>query len=278
MRQVRQVTKAVNPKQHARWTLERLHERLCEWAYEVYDTRTHQTLGMTPRESYAAGVTAMGERAHRRIPYDDDFLMFSLPTTRKGTAKVHLQHGVKINYLYYWSDTFRDAGLDGRQVPVRYDPFNVAHAYAFVHRQWVRCISGHHWQFDGRSERELMLAAEELRARNRGHTRSIAITAPRLGAFLTSLEAEEKLLPQRLRDAAGKRIHLLPNDGPLKSEPPDQSTTSRLLAAARPPAPPGGGPGRCGAGRAAAAGHVREVLSRVVATDLSRGAAEPTGD
>jgi putative transposase len=32
MRHVRQVTKSVNPKTHANWTLERLYERMCEWA------------------------------------------------------------------------------------------------------------------------------------------------------------------------------------------------------------------------------------------------------
>jgi transposase InsO family protein len=242
MRQVRQVTKAVNPKQHARWTLERLYERLCQWTYEVYDTAIHQTLGITPREASAAGVAQMGERAHRRIPYDEDFLVFTLPTTSKGTAKVDSRHGVKINYLYYWADAFRDGDIGGRQVPVRYDPFNVAYAYVFVRGQWVRCIAEHHWQFDGRSERELKLATAELHAQKRGHTRSIAITARQLGDFLTSVEAEEKLLPQRRRDAAGKGIHLVTTGDRLNPDPPAQLAPPRALPAARPPAPLIGAP------------------------------------
>ena len=32
--------------------------------------------------------------------------MCTLPSTLKGTAKVLPGCGVKINYLYYWSDTF----------------------------------------------------------------------------------------------------------------------------------------------------------------------------
>ncbi len=207
MRQVRQVTKTVNPKGHARWTLERLYERLCDWAYEVYETRVHQTLGMTPGEAFATGVARMGERTHRRIPCDEDFLMSTLPTTRKGTAKVDSRHGVKINCLYYWSDAFRDPEVGGRQVPVRYDSFNMAVAYAFVRGRWVRCISEYYVRFEGRTEREVMLATAELRGQKLHQARSFTTTARKMADFLTSLEADEKLMPQRLRDAASKRIH-----------------------------------------------------------------------
>jgi putative transposase len=40
MHEVRQVTKSINPRELACWTLERLHKRLCEWAYEIYDDET----------------------------------------------------------------------------------------------------------------------------------------------------------------------------------------------------------------------------------------------
>ncbi len=38
---VRQVTKSVDPKRHAGWTLSELHKALCAWAYEVYETIPH---------------------------------------------------------------------------------------------------------------------------------------------------------------------------------------------------------------------------------------------
>ena len=122
MRNVRQVTRAVEPKQHACWTLGRLYARLCEWAYEVYDTLEHQALGQSPREAFAVGLAQGGRRTHRLMPYDGDFRLFTLPTTRKGTAKVMPRLGVQINYLCYWSDAFLDAEVEGTQVPVRYDP------------------------------------------------------------------------------------------------------------------------------------------------------------
>ncbi len=37
----RQMTREVDPKQHAVWTLERFSERFAEWAYDIYDQMEH---------------------------------------------------------------------------------------------------------------------------------------------------------------------------------------------------------------------------------------------
>lgn len=201
VRNVRQVTQAVDPKMHARWSLGKLYSRLCEWAYEIYDTLEHPALGQTPRETFTAGLVQSGRRLHRLIAYDEAFRLFTLPTTRKGTAKVQPRSGVKINHLFYWSDVFLDPKVENTQVPVRYDPFDAGQAYAFAKGKWVSCISEHYAHFAGRSEREMMLATAELRKRNQRHGQQFSITARRLADFLASLEAEELLLEQRLRDA-----------------------------------------------------------------------------
>jgi putative transposase len=169
MRQGHIVTKAVDPKGQARWTLGALSTRLSEWAYEVYDTLDHPALGQSPREAFASGLQLGGHRPQRNISYDDDFCMLTLPTTRTGTAKLHAGRGVKIHYLYYWSDAFVDPSAEGTQIPVRYDPFDAGLAYAFVKKRWVRCISEHHARFAGRSEREIQLASAELRRRHQRH-------------------------------------------------------------------------------------------------------------
>jgi hypothetical protein len=206
MRNVRQVTRAVNPKEHACWTLGRLYVRLCEWAYEVYDTLTHPALGQTPRGAFAGGLAQGGRRAHRLIPYDEDFRLTTLPTNQKGTAKIMPRLGVKVKYIYYWSDAFLDAEVEETQVPVRYDPLDAGTAYAFVKGRWVRCISEHYARFVGRSEREVMLATAELRRQHQDHGRQLAITARRLADFLVTLEADEVLLEQRLRDAEARDV------------------------------------------------------------------------
>jgi transposase InsO family protein len=205
-REPRQMTKAVDPRRLAQWTLERIHQRLGEWAYEVYDTIDHPALGQTPRACFAQGLMKSGPRRHRLIAYDQEFQIFTLPTTSKGTAKVQPNIGVKINYIYYWADAFRKSQVEQSQVPVRYDPFDAGIAYAYVKGGWVQCISEHYAIFSGRSEREIMLATAELRQRHRQHGRSFNLTARKLADFLNSLEAEELLYEQRLRDEAAKTI------------------------------------------------------------------------
>ncbi len=121
-KQVRQVTKSVDPKQHAVWTLGDLYRYFATWAYEVYDTNQHPALDLSPREAFQKGLNQGGARAHCNIDYDDTFRFFSLPTTPKGTAKVRPGSGVKINYLYYWSDEFRPSSIENTQLAVRYDP------------------------------------------------------------------------------------------------------------------------------------------------------------
>ncbi len=203
---VRQVTKSVDPRRHAQWTIGTLYARLCEWAYEVYDTREHPTLGQTPREAFAAGLFQGGQRPQRLIPYDEDFILYTLPTTQKGTAKVQPNLGIKVNYIYYWSDAFRDPGIEKTQVPMRYDPYDVGHAYAFVKGRWVHCISEHHARFKGRTEREILFASHELRKRNSHHAQQFTLSAAKLAEFLTSVEAEEVLLDQRRRDEEAKSV------------------------------------------------------------------------
>jgi transposase InsO family protein len=206
LRSDRQVTRAVDPREQARWTLERLSARLGEWAYEVYDTLEHPALGQSPREAWAAGLAQSGQRAHRRIADDEDFRLWTLPTTRKGTATLQRRLGVKIHHLYYWSEAFLDPELEGTALPVRFDPFDAGIAYAFVRGRWVRCISEHHARLAGRSEREVQLATVELRRRQQRHAGQLTVTARALADFLASVEAEEVLLEQRLRDAAVKDV------------------------------------------------------------------------
>jgi transposase InsO family protein len=199
-RNVRQVTKAVDPRELATWTLAELHTRLSEYLFEVYDTIDHPALGRSPREAFQAGFEASGIRAERLIPYDQEFLMATLPATPKGTAKIAPGRGVKINHIYYWSGSFQSPAVENQQVPIRYDPFDAATAYAFIERRWVRCHSEYYTALHGHSEKEIMIASNELRRRQQSHSQGLVITAKKLAGFLQSVEADELLMAQRLRD------------------------------------------------------------------------------
>jgi len=228
-KQVRQVTKSVDPKQHAVWTLGDLYGYFTTWAYEVYDTGIHPALDMTPREAFQKGLSVSGARTHCSIDYDDTFRFFSLPTTPKGTAKVRPGCGVKINYLYYWSDEFRPATIEHSQVSVRYDPFDISVAYAFVREHWVLCISEYYLQFKDHSERELLLAAAELRKCLQEQAKHQAITAKRLAEFLADARDHEAVLLQRQRDTEAQDV-LAQMGGYRKEQPQIEAPTPPTLA------------------------------------------------
>jgi putative transposase len=231
-RQVRQVTASVNPQHLARWSLEALDRAFQCWADEVYDLRDHPALGQSPQACFLAGLAQGGERCHRRIAYDDHFVMLTLPTTPRGVALVQPNQGVKVTSIYYWADAFRDPLVERTLVPVRYDPADVGLAYAFVQGRWVRCISEQYARLAGRSEREIQLASAELRRRQSQQAQRLPLRARQLAEFLVSLDAEEVLLEQRLRDLALRDVA-----GPVTHEAPAASPETPAPARPAPVVP-----------------------------------------
>ncbi len=225
---VREITAAVNPKHLAAWTFAALLERLQQFAYEVYDQLDHPALGQSRREAFATGLAQGGERAHRVIAESEEFRILTLPSTRNGTAQVVPGRGVRINYLCYWTDGFRDAGVERAQVPVRFDPTDAGFAYAFIRSQWRQCVSEYHTVFKGRSVKEVMLSSVELRRARQQHHRSIAVTAHRLAEFLNSVQADEAVALQRLRDAETKQAPPCKNQ-PQVTTTPESAPSSESL-------------------------------------------------
>ncbi len=205
MKNVRQVTKSVNPQNHAIWTLESIDVMFTDWAYRVYDMAEHPALGQSPREAFNQGLMLYGKREFKTIAYDEAFLMLTMPATSRGRAKVGAD-GIKINHIRYWSDAFNDERVKGTCVPTRFDPWNAGVIYAFVRGRWVEARSDYYAAFRNRTEREITLASEELRRRNKLLSKPSKITARRLAEFLQSIEAEELLLYQRLADLAAGQV------------------------------------------------------------------------
>src|SRR5258708_13768405 len=241
---VRQLTPSIDPKRHAIWTLGELYARLQEWAYEQYDTNEHQGIGQTPAEAFNQGIHLWGRRGGDLIIFNDDFVYHTLPTTSKGTAKLNPTLGVKIKNIYYCAkdNIFRkNRKLHKKQIPVRYDPFDVGHAYAFVNGEWVECFSQYHVQLRGRTEREIQLASEELRARHLRHGRQFNITAAKLAAFITSVEGQEALLTQRRKDLELRGVLALMGKSTLELHGlgvvPSESTTEINIEVSQAAAP-----------------------------------------
>ena len=202
----RQLTKTVNPKNLAVWNLGDLYTHLTQWAYSIYDKNFHSALNTEPHSSYTEGIQRAGERLHKSVIYNEDFIMATRPTNTKGKARIQPGQGIKINYIYYWSDSFRNATLEKTDVPVRYDPFDMGIAYAYLEGRWVRCISQYYSTFVGHTEKEVLLAASEIRQSAKRNATKINLNAKRLADFMNNVQEHETLLMQRLRDLENKVV------------------------------------------------------------------------
>ena len=200
-RHPRTMTKATDPECHAVWTLPDLAEQVQQWADEEYDTIVHPALHMTPRDAYTQSMERDGERDHKRIPYDDRFKKATFPTTRSGKALVQPGRGVRMNYLDYWCDEMRDRAVERTSVAVRYDPFDVTVGFAWINKQWRKCVCTAD-DLSGCSERELQLLASELRQQNRllYGKEQVEITQKQLADFRRKNSAKEAILRQQRHD------------------------------------------------------------------------------
>jgi putative transposase len=203
----RQMTREVDPDRLAVWTLERFSARLSQYAYEVYDQMEHPALGQSPREAFAQGMQLAGARLHRLIPYSEDFLMLTRPTTRTGQVKIFSSRGITVNSLHYWNEQMRSPQVWGKTVPVRYEPYDMGVVYAFIEGQWLECIADEFAQVHGRSEREWSLILDEWREQQRQHGKKrVTVNGPLLAQFLEEMMAEEEVLLQRQRDLEAQSI------------------------------------------------------------------------
>lgn len=232
LRNVRRVSSDRHPKKFVVWTLDKFCQRLEEYLFEHCDLVDHPALGQSPREAYMLGMAQGGWRHHQYIEYDEDFIIATMPTTKKGTARVQRSRGVKISYDYFDAPEFDDEEVIGTEVPVRYDPFDAGTARAYVKGKWVVCTSKHKAILAGRSQRQIAMVTAELRKRNQNHARNY-INDTRIAQFIKSAEGDELLLLQQAKERETRRALALiqgeytldsaENQGSNESEPANAS-------------------------------------------------------
>ena len=199
---VRQVTKSVNPKGQAIWSLPQLQIYLDKFFNEIYANNIHPSLGKSPVDAFVFGIERFGARPNMIIPYTQDFIISTLPSTPKGTAQVSSGRGVKINYIYYWCEKFRNPELHSKQLPVRFDPFNCGIAYVLIEGVWTLCRSEHYPAFANRSLKEIELASKAIiKSRQNSNEKAGSINAARLARFLIEdVSKNEEVLRQHIKD------------------------------------------------------------------------------
>lgn len=208
MKNVRQVTKSVNPKYKAIWTLPNLSAALEEFFFDIYDTTEHPALGQTPRESFEKGIFYSGERKDFYIVYDKLFEILTLPSTKNGEATIQ-QSGIKINYIYYWNNEFKSIHHLKKKVKVRFDPFNIGIAYAYVNKRWIKCISQYYSVFNKLTQKELQFITNEIKKSKQNHAKKYSISAQKIAEFIQKLENNEQYSAIKARsDETKKVIHL----------------------------------------------------------------------
>jgi putative transposase len=233
MKNARTVTKSFAPKLSAVWTIEKLTEALAQFCFEVYDTTPHPAHTLTPRDAYAKGMKLGGERKHTMIPYNSTLEVLTLPTNKSGLAKVHNQKGIHLNYLDYWCKEFAPSRLHGEMVPVRFDPDNIAIAYAFVDGEWRQCISRNAYVFLQSSVSSVKAAAKELLQRNSKHAKGRQVTARQVAEFMKDIAEREDILLDGARQRASMAVlNVLAGKGesptPKSATPPAPSNVAQF--------------------------------------------------
>ena len=220
-RDSRHVTLSDSARSLAIWTLADLYAALCAYLFSVYGSICHPALADCPQSVLQRGAIQGGTRFQRIIAYDQNFLLLSLPGTRRGTAKVLSGRGIKVHHVLYWADCFRDPAIERTSIPVRIDPFDIGHVYALVNNRWVECQSEYYSKLRGHSEKECLLATREIVQQQTLQSRQRSVTAKALAAFFSDTEASETILIQRMREHDARFVRAAVGNSPSQEpEPP----------------------------------------------------------
>lgn len=237
-KQVRLLTKSHDPERLAVLPLVELRDTIDKF-YLWLETQPDSITGISPLQAFERDLRLGGQRNHRVIIPNEAFKILTLPTTRNGRATVNIREGIIINHIPYWCEEFRDPGLSGQSLPVRYDPNDVSTAYVEINGRWTRCRCRRFQRyFQGLTEREVQAAsAELLRAATTLKEKRRAVTATSLATFFERYALRPDVRQRRERAKANQA----PND-PATSSSPDGAAPSQTKmqqttesAAAAPP-------------------------------------------
>lgn len=216
----RQLSDTHDPRKRAVWNLKELLREMETYLFQVYGELEHPALGVSPNQAFQIGMARTGARSMRLIPMNDAVEMACMPSTKSGDSTVIPGKGVKIGPIYYRHALMRDPALARRKVPVRYDPFNLGIAYAYIDRQWRLCESEYSGLFQGKSEREIMIIGAEITGKNKRDGVRRSKNAQQLARYLMGVGQTEAQLLQRKKDLEQRSLYQDFEDDEIVGKPP----------------------------------------------------------
>lgn len=218
---VRQVTKSVNPAEQAIWTLPALYQVLETFCFEHFNRRTHPEIGQAPAEVFKRLVSEHGVQALQAQNCDEAFVIATMVGVEGDTARVQPARGVKVR-----GDYFHHSDLDhvlGQDVSVRYDPMDPGRVFAEVRGKWVACLSKYADRVAGLTVRQVECWSQELRRRHVSAKNASGASMLRLGQFIDEIKTctEGELRADYERALANRAVlalrpALLPSGTPLR--------------------------------------------------------------
>lgn len=188
----RSMSASHNPVSLAVWNLRAFREAFEGFLTKVYHAAEHPALGVSPDKAMEIGKLQSGARSHTLISYGRDFVIATMPTTDKGTAKIQNDGSFKANGIEYHSRalvTYARSDLE-----VKYDPFDASRAYVLAPDGWVEGRSPYADLLVGRSEKEIEAISIEINELNsRTEIRKIE-KAKLLGSFMDGIRERESSL------------------------------------------------------------------------------------
>lgn len=181
---VRMTTGKHMPVNFAEWTLETMYWGIEHWAFEYYDQKEHPTLECSPRYAFQRGQKESGSRPHKQVLLTRDFLIATCPPVdRSGVRKVNRQSGVKVHDLFYWHPEMRDPRIAGKQLPVRFDPWDASSVYVRFEERWIHATCRALVGMGQLTDRERRALTDEY-IRRKGTLESDERSSQRLREFL----------------------------------------------------------------------------------------------
>lgn len=234
----RRMSPSHDPRNLAVWNLRAFREAFEQFLSDVYHAVEHPALGVSPAKALEIGNLQAGARSHTLIAYDRDFVLATLPTTVKGTSRIQRDGSFKANRIDYFSEAL--TAYAGKELEVRYDPFDFSHAYVMGDRGWMEAISMYAGELAGRTEKEIEAISQEIDRINKRDGIRDEERAAALGAYLISTRGREANLAIALQRTRDQELRAANSDVDLLSIPLGEKDGTEVLSNCAPTDRPSG--------------------------------------